>query len=38
MVAGLLSSGGLTALAATLLRSRNGAEKISSEQPKRKGK
>jgi hypothetical protein len=36
MVAGVMSTGGLTALAAKLLHSKRSAERISSEEPKRK--
>jgi hypothetical protein len=38
MVAGVMSTGGLTALAAKLLHSKNSAERISSEEPKGKEK
>jgi hypothetical protein len=37
-VAGLVSTGGLTALAAKLLRARNREERISTEEPKQKEK
>jgi hypothetical protein len=38
MVAGVMSTGGLTALAAKLLHSNNSAERISFENPKAKEK
>jgi hypothetical protein len=38
MVAGVMSAGGLTALAGKLLHSKISAERISSEKPKRKEK
>ncbi len=38
VVVGVMSTGGLTALAAKLLYSRNTAERVSSEEPKAKEK
>jgi hypothetical protein len=38
MVAGVMSTGGLTALAAKLLHSKNSAERLPSEEPKGKEK
>jgi hypothetical protein len=38
IVAGVMSTGGLTALAAKLLHSKNSAERLSSEEPKEKEK
>ena len=38
MVAGVMSTGGLTALAAKLLHSKNSAERLSSGEPKGKEK
>ncbi len=38
MVAGVMSTGGLTALAAKLLHSKNSAERLSSREPKGKEK